>query len=84
MDKFYENFKFFIAFMVFVLFFNMLFGEKPTQYFLILVLLSMAIKNYKVVSNLIQDMTHAKTQIKTETETETEKPQFKNDDIFII
>ena len=50
MSKIYNNFTFMLAFMVFVVFFNMVFGEKPTTYFLALVLAGMAITNADKVS----------------------------------
>lgn len=45
MKNFYDSFTFIISFMILVLFFNMLFGEKFTEWFLLLVLLSMVVVN---------------------------------------
>lgn len=45
MKEFYNSFGFIIAFMVLVMIFEMLLGEKFTQAFLLLVMASMAIFN---------------------------------------
>ena len=45
MMNFYNSFTFIISFMVLVLFFQMVFGSKFVEYFLLLVLASMLIMN---------------------------------------
>ena len=45
MMNFYNSFTFIISFMVLVLFFQMIFGSKFVEYFLLLVLASMLIMN---------------------------------------
>ena len=45
MMNFYNSFTFIISFMVLVLFFEMIFGSKFVEYFLLLVLASMLIMN---------------------------------------
>lgn len=45
MKEFYESFSFIIAFMILVILFEMLFGDKFVHAFLILVMASMAILN---------------------------------------
>ena len=55
MDKIYNRFTFIIAFMVFVLFFNMIFGSKPTEYFLILILLGMTLTNIDQITGLFKN-----------------------------
>ena len=49
---FYNSFSFIIAFMILVMLFEMLLGEKVTQAFLILVMASMAIFNADKVENI--------------------------------
>ena len=49
---FYNSFSFIIAFMILVMLFEMLLGEKFTQAFLILVMASMAIFNADKVENI--------------------------------
>lgn len=56
MTKFYSNFTFMLAFMIFIVFFNMIFGEKPTLYFLALVLGGMAITNVDKISSLFKGL----------------------------
>ena len=41
----YNKFSFIVGFMVFIVFYNMIFGGKATQYLLILILLGMVITN---------------------------------------
>lgn len=50
MNKFYSSFTFMLGFMIIVLIFNMAFGSKFTEYFLLLVLLSMVVTNADKVS----------------------------------
>lgn len=50
MNKFYTSFTFMLGFMVTVLIFNMMFGSKATEWFLLLVLLSMIVTNADKVS----------------------------------
>ena len=45
MKSFYDSFTFIISFMILVLVFNMLFGSKFTEWFLLLVMLSMVVVN---------------------------------------
>lgn len=49
MKNFYDSFTFIVAFMILVLIFNMLFGDKFVEMFLMLVLASMVIMNAKKV-----------------------------------
>ena len=50
MIRFYSSFTFMMGFMLSVLIFNMLFGAKATEWFLLLVLLSMVVTNAEKVS----------------------------------
>lgn len=52
MQKFYSSFTFMLAFMILTLIMNMTLGVKPTEYFLLLVLLSMCIMNSDKIANL--------------------------------
>lgn len=52
LKEFYNSFSFIIAFMILVLLFEMIFGEKFTQAFLLLVMVSMAIFNSDKVANI--------------------------------
>lgn len=45
MQSFYNSFTFIISFMIIVLIFNSIFGAKSTEWFLLLVLLSMIVVN---------------------------------------
>ena len=54
--NFYNKFSFLLAFMVFMVFYNMVFGEKPTQYFLALILLGMVLINIDDVKALFSKM----------------------------
>ena len=45
MKNFYDSFTFIISFMVLVLVFNMMFGSKFVEWFLLLVMLSMVVVN---------------------------------------
>lgn len=59
MQNFYNSFSFIIAFMILLLLFNMLFGGKFVEYFLMLVLASMVVVNaekFKSVFNGIQEV----------------------------
>lgn len=59
MQNFYNSFSFIIAFMILLLLFNILFGGKFVEYFLMLVLASMAVVNaekFKSVFNGIQEV----------------------------
>ena len=59
MQNFYNSFSFIIAFMILLLLFNMLFGGKFVEYFLILVLASMVVVNadkFNSVFNGIQEV----------------------------
>lgn len=49
MKNFYDSFTFIVAFMILVLIFNMLFGDKFVEMFLMLVLASMVILNAEKV-----------------------------------
>ena len=53
MDKFYSSFTFMLGFMIGVLVFEMAFGAKATEWFLLLVLLSMLVTNAEKVSNAL-------------------------------
>lgn len=52
MNNIYNKFSFIVAFMIFVVFFNMAFGGKATEYLLLLVLLGMLITNINEVTSL--------------------------------
>lgn len=59
MQNFYNSFSFIIAFMILLLLFNMLFGGKFVEYFLMLVLASMVVVNadkFSSVFNGIQEV----------------------------
>ena len=56
MDNVYKNFSFIVAFMVFVVFFNMALGSKATEGLLWLILLGMALTNINEVSVLISSV----------------------------
>lgn len=59
MKNFYNSFSFIIAFMILLLLFNMLFGGKFVEYFLMLVLASMVVVNaekFNSVFNGIQEV----------------------------
>lgn len=52
MKEFYESFSFIIAFMILVLIFQMLMGDKFVEMFLLLVLASMVILNSEKVTHV--------------------------------
>lgn len=59
MKNFYNSFSFIIAFMILLLLFNMIFGGKFVEYFLMLVLASMVVVNadkFNSVFNGIQEV----------------------------
>lgn len=56
MMQFYSSFTFMLAFMIFTLIFNLTFGAKPTEYFLLLVILSMCVMNSDKIANLAKNM----------------------------
>ena len=56
MKNFYDKFTFILAFMIFIVFFNMALGEKPTEYFLMLVLLGMIITNVDSLTSLFKKL----------------------------
>ena len=59
MKNFYNSFSFIIAFMILLLLFNMVFGGKFVEYFLMLVLASMVVVNadkFNSVFNGIQEV----------------------------
>ena len=60
MTDFYNKFSFLVAFMVFILIFNMIFGGEVTEKLLILILISMAVFNTDLVSNLFGSMQEGK------------------------
>ncbi|MBQ7289032.1 MAG: hypothetical protein IJW78_04810 [Clostridia bacterium] len=59
MVSFYNSFGFLIAFMVLLLIFQMLFGPKFSEMFMLLVLASMVIVNHEKVIYLMRDMSNA-------------------------
>ena len=65
MDNVYKNFSFIVAFMVFVVFFNMALGSKATEGLLWLILLGMALTNINEVSALISSVGTPKPLQKT-------------------
>ena len=54
MGKVYDSFTFIVAFMIFVVFFNMIFGSKPTQNLLVLILLGMVLTNIDKITGLFK------------------------------
>ena len=54
MQNFYQSFTFIISFMVLVIIFNMMLGSKFTEYFLLLVLLSMVVLNADKFSSIFK------------------------------
>lgn len=60
MTEFYNKFSFLVAFMVFILIFNMIFGGEVTERLLILILISMAVFNTDLVANLFSSMQEGK------------------------
>jgi len=52
MKNFYNSFSFILSFMLLVLIFNMIFGAKFTEWFLILVLASMVVVNSDKVNKI--------------------------------
>ena len=54
MDSFYNSFTFILSFMIIVLIFNSIFGAKFTEYFLLLVLLSMVVVNADKVDSIFK------------------------------
>ena len=59
MVSFYNSFGFLIAFMVLLLIFQMLFGPKFSEVFMLLVLASMVVVNHEKVVKLMQSMSSA-------------------------
>ena len=57
MNKLYSNFSFIVGFMVFIVFWNMTFGEKPTRYLLILILTGMVLTNSNKFKSLLGSKT---------------------------
>jgi len=55
MNQIYNRFTFIVAFMVFVVFFNMFFGTKPTEYLLLLILLGMVLSNIDSITGLFKN-----------------------------
>ena len=56
MINIFDKFSFILAFMIFIIFFNMVFGEKVTQGFLTLVLVGMVIINAETMTNLFKNL----------------------------
>lgn len=56
MRNFYNSFTFIISFMILVLVFNMFFGSKFTEWFLLLVLLSMVVVNSEKVKYIFKGL----------------------------
>ena len=56
MQNFYDSFTFIIYFMILVLFFNMFLGGKFTEWFLLLVLLSMIVVNSDKVKYIFKGL----------------------------
>lgn len=61
MQKFFENFSFILAFLVFLLAWNWIFGAKPTEYLLLLILLGMALVNADLFTSLFKNLEGTKT-----------------------
>lgn len=61
MNKLYSNFSFIVGFMVFIVFWNMTFGEKPTRYLLVLILAGMVLTNTNKFSRLLGTKTSNST-----------------------
>ena len=56
MQNFYNSFTFIISFMILVLVFNMFFGSKFTEWFLLLVMLSMVVVNSDKVKYIFKGL----------------------------
>ena len=56
MKGFYDKFTFLLCFMIFIVFFNMILGEKSTEVFLALVLLGMVLSNIDTVKNIFANL----------------------------
>lgn len=54
MHNIFNKFSFMLAFLVFIVFWNMLFGKKTTEALLWLILLGMALTNSNRISNLLK------------------------------
>ena len=54
MNKLFNNFTFILAFMVFMVFWNMIFGKKSTETLLWLILLGMVLTNSNQLSNMLK------------------------------
>ena len=53
MSKFFQNYTFILAFMVFMVFWNMIFGKKATETLLWLILLGMVLTNSGNIAGLV-------------------------------
>lgn len=56
MQNFYKSFSFMLAFLILVNIFNMMLGEKFTEYFLLLILLGMAVLNADKFATVFQGL----------------------------
>ena len=56
MKNFYDSFTFIISFMILVLVFNMMFGSKFVEWFLLLVMLSMVVVNADKVKYIFKGL----------------------------
>lgn len=56
MEHFYDKFSFILGFMIVTLMFNMIFGAAFTEYFLLLVLLSMIVLNADKFSSIFDGL----------------------------
>ena len=61
MKQFYNSFTFILAFLIATLTINMTFGKKFTEYFLLLVLLSMIFLNSDKFANITKNLSNGAT-----------------------
>lgn len=59
MQNFYNSFTFILSFMIIVLIFNSIFGAKFTEWFLLLILLSMVVINSDKVGSIFKGIENA-------------------------
>ena len=58
MQNFYKSFSFLLAFMILVNIFNMMFGPKFTEYFLLLILIGMVVLNVDKFATVFQGISN--------------------------
>lgn len=55
MNKFFDKYSFILAFMVFIVFWNMVLGKKATESLLWVILIGMALTNVNSISEMFKD-----------------------------